>query len=49
LRARELLSELRQRGVALKTDGERISVDAPTGVIDGRLREDAARVFAFPL
>jgi hypothetical protein len=39
LRARELLSELRQRGVTVVTDGERISVDAPTGVIDGRLRE----------
>jgi TubC N-terminal docking domain len=39
LRAQELLSDLRQRGVTLQTDGERISVDAPAGVIDGRLRE----------
>ena len=39
MKARELLSELRRRGVTLQTDGQRISVDAPTGVIDGQLRE----------
>lgn len=39
MRARELLSDLRQRRVTLQTDGERISVDAPAGVIDGRLME----------
>jgi len=39
LTARELLSDLRRRGVTLRTDGDRISVDAPAGVIDGRLRE----------
>lgn len=39
MRTRELLSDLRRRDVMLQTDGERISVDAPAGVIDGRLRE----------
>ena len=39
MRVRELLSELRRRGVTLQTDGERISVDAPAGLMDGRLRE----------
>lgn len=39
MRARELLTHLRQRGVAFEADGDRLSVDAPPGVIDGRLRE----------
>ena len=39
MRARDLLSDLRRRGVALEADGDRISVDAPAGVIDERARE----------
>jgi hypothetical protein len=39
VRARDLLSDLRRRGVALEADGDRISVDAPVGAVDGRLRE----------
>jgi hypothetical protein len=39
VKARDLLSDLRQRGVMLEAEGDRISVDAPAGVIDGRLRE----------
>lgn len=37
--ARDLLVDLRGRGVALETDGDRISVDAPAGVIDERMRK----------
>jgi hypothetical protein len=37
--ARDLLADLRRRGVALEANGDRISVDAPAGVVDGRLRE----------
>ena len=39
MRARDLLADLRRRGVALEADGDRISVDAPVGVIDERLRK----------
>lgn len=39
MRARGLLTDLRRRGVTLEADGDRISVDAPAGVVDGRLRE----------
>ena len=39
MRARDLVADLRRRGVALEADGDRISVDAPAGVVDGRLRE----------
>lgn len=39
MRARDLLAHLRRRGVTFKADGDRISVDAPAGVVDGRLRE----------
>ena len=39
MKARDLLVDLRRRGVALEAKGDRISVDAPAGVIDERLRE----------
>ena len=39
MRARDLLAELRDLGVTLETNGDRITVDAPAGVIDERLRE----------
>jgi TubC N-terminal docking domain len=38
VRARDLLADLRQRGVMLEAEGDRISVDAPVGVVDGRVR-----------
>ena len=37
--ARDLLADLRRRGAMLEADGDLISVDAPVGVVDGRLRE----------
>jgi len=39
LRARELLAELRGRGAKVEAEGERLSIDAPVGVVDERLRE----------
>jgi predicted metal-dependent hydrolase len=39
VRARDLLADLRAREVTLEAEGDRISVDAPAGVVDGRLRE----------
>ena len=39
MRARDLLADLRRRGISLEAEGERISVDAPVGVMDERMRE----------
>jgi predicted metal-dependent hydrolase len=39
VRARDLLADLRRRGVTFEADGDRISVDAPAGVIDEQLRK----------
>lgn len=39
MRARDLLADLRRRGVLLEAEGDRISVDAPAGVIDEQLRK----------
>lgn len=38
MRAQGLLADLRRRGVVLRPDGDRINVDAPSGVLDERLR-----------
>ena len=40
--ARTLLADLRRRGVAFGLNGDGISVDAPVGVIDARLRNRLA-------
>ncbi len=39
MRACDLLADLRRWGVALETDGDRLRVDTPAGVIDERLRK----------
>lgn len=39
MRARDLLADLKRRGILLEVEGERISVDAPVGVMDERMRE----------
>lgn len=39
MRARDLLANLRRRGISLEVEGERISVDAPVGEMDERMRE----------
>jgi len=41
--ARHLLSDLRGRGVTFEADGDRVSVDAPAGVIDESMREQLAK------
>ncbi|MDP9457096.1 MAG: hypothetical protein CYG60_22190 [Actinobacteria bacterium] len=39
MKARDLVADLRRRGVELVPDGDRVIVDAPAGVIDERVRE----------
>ena len=38
MKARHLISDLRRRGVVLEVDGERLCVEAPSDMFDGRLR-----------
>jgi len=45
--AHELLSQLRARGVEVKTSGDdRLVIDAPRGTVNEELRAGSARVFA---